>query len=130
MKGIKKGFSLLELLVVIGIIAVLLAIGAASYSTVQRKSRDAKRRGDLKALQQAAEQYYAVCGSEYPTAVAGFSEAFVCTTPPMTILPTDQVPFDPKTGLVYDCLGTCDTTQFTLCATPELESSICVSNQQ
>jgi prepilin-type N-terminal cleavage/methylation domain-containing protein len=130
MSEIKKGFSLLELLVVIGIIAILLAIGAASYSTVQRKSRDAKRRGDLKVLQQSAEQYYATCGNLYPTIGGGYNSAFICAAPSLVILPTAQVPFDPKTGTAYGCGGVCDTLQYTLCATPEIESSICVSNQQ
>ncbi|MFA6005036.1 MAG: type II secretion system protein [Patescibacteria group bacterium] len=128
----KKGFSLLELLVVIGIIAVLLAIGAASYSSIQRKSRDAKRRGDLKTLQQSMEQYYAVCGNLYPTVFpgTGVNTAIVCAASALTILPTGQIPFDPKDGTAYDCSGTCDNTQFTLCADAEIESSICVSNQQ
>ncbi len=62
-----KGFTLLELLVVISIIGILVAIGAASYTTAQQKSRDARRKGDLKAAQSAFEQYYAVTNSSYPT---------------------------------------------------------------
>ena len=124
----KKAFSLLELLVTVGIISILLAIGLTSYSTVQKKSRDAKRRGDLKTLQQAQEQYYSSCGNVYLT--PPIDSQIDCANPPLVILPTAQMLTDPKTGSAYTCGGTCDGTQFTICATPELENSICVSNQQ
>lgn len=124
----KKGFSLLELLVTVGIISILLAIGLTSYSTVQKKSRDAKRRGDLRTLQQAEEQYYSSCGYTYLT--PPIAAQIDCADPALVILPTAQMVTDPKTGAAYTCGGTCDTTQFTICATPELENSICVSNQQ
>lgn len=124
----KKGFSLLELLVTVGIIAILLAIGVTSYSTVQKKSRDAKRRGDLRTIQQALEQYYSTCGNTYQ--VPPISAEIVCNSPTLLILPTNQIPFDPKTGSSYGCGGTCNGSQFTLCATPEIENQICVSNQQ
>jgi len=126
---IKKGFSLLELLVVIGIIAILLAIAAVSYSTIQKKSRDARRQADLKSIQQAAEQYYAACGFTYPNFGSGTSE-ILCTDPTRMILPTEKLPLDPKTGTAYGCNGTCNPDGFTLCATPELGSEICVTNQQ
>jgi len=63
--NIKKGFTLLEMLVVIGIIAVLVGIVTSSYSTAQKKARDAKRQGDLKAAQQIMEQCYSVNTTSY-----------------------------------------------------------------
>ena len=66
-----KGFTLLEMLVVIGIIAVLVSIGFASYSTVQKKARDAKRRGDLGALKNVLEQCYSVGNYTYPAITGG-----------------------------------------------------------
>lgn len=127
-----KGFSLLELLVVVGIISILLAIVASSYSTAQKKTRDARRASDLKTIQQAAEQYYAICGYEYPVFQAGVSSEIVCSTNSTVLIPTDKIPLDPLTGSSYTCKtsSTCDDTEFTLCATPELGGSICVSNQQ
>jgi len=64
-----SGFSLLELLVVIAIIAILVVIGVVAYSSAQRKARDARRRANVKAMQDGFEQYYADNGS-YNTAAA------------------------------------------------------------
>jgi prepilin-type N-terminal cleavage/methylation domain-containing protein len=64
---IKKGFTLLEILVVIGIIVVLIGMGTVSYSTAQKKARDAKRKGDLQAFQKVLEQCYSISNYSYPT---------------------------------------------------------------
>ncbi len=63
---ITSGFTLLELLVVIGIISILLGFGAVSYSTSQKKARDAKRKADLQAIQKVLEQCYSVNTYSYP----------------------------------------------------------------
>lgn len=57
-KSLRKAFTLLELLVVMGIISVLIALGSVSYSTAQKKVRDAKRRDDMKKVQNCLEQFY------------------------------------------------------------------------
>lgn len=64
---IKKGFTLLEMLVVVGIIALLVGFAALSYSTVQKKARDARRKSDLKAFQNAMEQCYSINSFAYPS---------------------------------------------------------------
>ena len=64
---IKRGFTLLEMLVVIGIIAILVSLGTSSYSTAQKKARDARRKSDLKSFQNAMEQCYSVNSYKYPT---------------------------------------------------------------
>lgn len=70
-KIMKKSFTLLEMLVVIGIISVLVSMGFASYSTAQKKARDAKRQADLKSFQSAMEQCYSVNTYAYPTITGG-----------------------------------------------------------
>jgi prepilin-type N-terminal cleavage/methylation domain-containing protein len=130
----KKGFTLLEMLVVVGIIAVLVSIGISSYSTAQKKSRDAKRKSDLKAIQNALEQYYSICGYTYPAPSSGrVPTSITCTNPATTIMPT--VPVDPRTGTRYTMSQT-SSTDYTICApnTPPLESesvpTYCLTNQQ
>ena len=53
----KKGFTLLELLIVIGIISLLLTVSANLYSYSQKKSRDAKRKTDLENIRVSLESY-------------------------------------------------------------------------
>jgi len=71
MKIKNKGFTLLELLVVVGIMSVIMALLVASYVSAQKRGRDAKRKSDLKAMQNALEQYYGENSYEYPTPCSG-----------------------------------------------------------
>jgi prepilin-type N-terminal cleavage/methylation domain-containing protein len=59
------GYTLIEILVVMSIIAILTAISIASYTNVQQRGRDGKRLADIKTIQQALERYYADNG-HYP----------------------------------------------------------------
>ena len=52
-----QGFTLIELMVVISIIAILSVIGLTIFSGVQKNARDAKRKADLKAIATALEIY-------------------------------------------------------------------------
>lgn len=54
----QKGFTLVELLVAIGIIGILSSIAVVSVSNVRAKARDAKRIGDVKQVQTALESYF------------------------------------------------------------------------
>ncbi|MDO8498063.1 MAG: type II secretion system protein [bacterium] len=134
------GFTLLELLVVIGIIGVLLGLGSVSYSTGQKKARDTRRKSDLSVLQNTFEQYYSVCGFTYPTPTGGLNPASVsifCPNPTTGIMPT--LPADPRSGAAY-VLTTTGTTYSICVPTPvsggtkpletETVTTYCVSNQQ
>ncbi|HUD02706.1 MAG TPA: prepilin-type N-terminal cleavage/methylation domain-containing protein, partial [Candidatus Paceibacterota bacterium] len=54
----KKGFTLIELMVVIAIIGILASIIMVSLSSAQSKGRDAKRVADIRTIQLALEEYY------------------------------------------------------------------------
>lgn len=56
----KLGFTLIELMVVVSVIAILLGLGAASYTNAQKKARNSARKSDMRAMQTAFEQYYAI----------------------------------------------------------------------
>lgn len=62
------GFTLLELLVVMAILGILAAIGMASYTGVQAKARDARRKSDLENIARAMEMYYNDNGN-YPASL-------------------------------------------------------------
>jgi general secretion pathway protein G len=63
----RQGFTLVELLISISIIAILSVVLTVSFSNAQKSSRDQRRIEDLKAIQNAAEQYYLLNGNKYPT---------------------------------------------------------------
>lgn len=68
----QKGFTLIELLVVIAIMGILSSIVIASITTVKTKSRDTKRRADLKQLSAATELRYNDL-STYPASAGWFT---------------------------------------------------------
>lgn len=54
-----KGFTLVELLMVISIIAILVLAASSSFVNSQKKSRDVSRKTELKNLSDALNMYYA-----------------------------------------------------------------------
>lgn len=54
----RRGFTLVELLVAVAVIAVLVTIGSLNFSRARAKSRDAKRVGDLSQIRISVESNY------------------------------------------------------------------------
>ena len=98
----QKGFTIVELLIVIIVIGILAAIAFVAYGNVTKKARDSERTADAKAISSKAEEYYAN-NAAYPTlaqlnAVQGLNAASKVT---------------PTGGAIVDCgttLGTPTTT--------------------
>lgn len=128
-------FTLLEMLVVLGIIGTIVSLGFVSYTTAQKKARDAKRKQDLKAIQNALEQYYSICHYVYPNPDSGnkVPTSIICSDPYTVIL--NNVPTDPKTNARYTMTQTTNS-DYTICApnNPPLESesviTYCLTQQQ
>ncbi|AKM78199.1 MAG: fimbrial protein pilin [Candidatus Wolfebacteria bacterium GW2011_GWE1_48_7] len=68
----KKGFTLVEMLIVIAIIAILASVALVSVGGVRQSARDTKRVSDISKLQQQLEVYYSQNGA-YPADLATFS---------------------------------------------------------
>jgi len=104
-----KGFTLLELLVVIGIIGILVALATVSYTNTQAQGRDARRKQDLVAMQSALEQYYSANSYVYPTGACSAASIYL----------RSAWPTDPSTGLAYTNDALCSATEYCICATLE-----------
>lgn len=61
-----RGFTIIELLVVVAIIGLMTALGFALFSEARAKGRDAKREKDVKTLQDALS-IYVTNANTYPT---------------------------------------------------------------
>lgn len=101
------GFTLVELLVVIVILGLLATVGIGSFSSAQMKSRDARRKADIKSTQNALEIYFSDKG-QYPLGdglgnmlgcgneqVCGWGGAWIDDNGTMYM---QQLPEDPKDG--------------------------------
>lgn len=53
----KRGFTLVELLIVIVVIAILAAISIVAYNGIQKRTRDAVRMNDVAAMKKAIQLY-------------------------------------------------------------------------
>jgi len=117
---LNKGFTFIEILVVVTIIGVLTAIGVTSYRAATKKSRDGKRKADLEQIRAALEMYKADV-DQYPLAVScsGTIESGDNTY-------MDPVPCDPKnTGIyIYQYEPSVDGLTYKLGANLEVDTSI------
>ncbi len=67
MTGERRGFTLLELLVVMAIIATLLTIAVPRYFRSIQRSREAVLKQDLTALRESIDRFYGDTGKYPPT---------------------------------------------------------------
>ncbi len=62
----QKGFTLIEMVVVIAVMGVLMGLAFRGFAGIQESTRDTRRIADLRRVQTALELYFARCG-HYPT---------------------------------------------------------------
>lgn len=115
MQRTKKGFTLIELMVVVLIIAILGALGLVAYGNANTSARDGKRKADIEAVRQALLLYKQE-NSGYPTgSFATIAQAMVNAGYLSAPAPAEQ-----KTGhAAYSRSDTTSTTSFCICATME-----------
>lgn len=114
----KKAFTLIELLVVIAVLAGFMALLVPNYMQVRLKSRDVRRKSDLKAIQKALELYKLNQSfPSYPAALVTCSALSDGNGTYMTVVPQDplsQCNASP-TPYFYERNGS-DSSKYTLCA--------------
>lgn len=102
----KKGFTLIELIIVVAIIGILASIVLVGLGGFRARGRDARRIADLKQVQNGLELYFARCG-HYPGTANCASNAAAATWSDMSSallnsgLGVNQVPDDPITANNY-----------------------------
>ena len=109
------GFTLVELLVTISIIAILSIIGLMAYSSFMQNARNNKRQSDLKMIQSALEDFHAD-QLYYPSSLS------VLTSGSRIYL--NQVPNDPKDAAPYSYTQSgCSTGSIGYCLGATMENT-------
>lgn len=95
----KRGFTIIELLIVIAVIAILIGIALPRFKGMQDEGRIAQAKGELRTLQTAVESYYIHNNSAYPATTSAALETALSTAVPNII---NYVPTDPFSGTSAD----------------------------
>lgn len=102
-----QGFTLIELIVVMAIIALLISIVAPRYMRSLEKSKEAVLKEDLWVMRDALDKYYGDLG-KYPNSLGELVEQKYLRTIPVDPL-TDSTttwqvvpPDDPELGSIYN----------------------------
>lgn len=93
----KKGFTIIELLIVIAVIAILVGIALPRFKGMRDEGNITRAKGELRTLQTAVESYRIHTGA-YPAA-AGFEATLIAATPQI-ISATMNDPFAAATPYV------------------------------
>ncbi len=67
MRDGKRGFTLIELMIVVAIIGILAAIAIPKFAELIRKSNEGASKGNLGAIRSALSIYYGDMEGQYPT---------------------------------------------------------------
>src|SRR4030042_1228080 len=68
-----KGFTLIELMIVVAIIGILAAIAIPRFAQMLEKSREGATKGNLGSIKSAASIYYGDTEGRWPTTLNAFS---------------------------------------------------------
>src|SRR5260370_37796306 len=68
-----KGFTLIELMIVVAIIGILAAIAIPRFAQMLEKSREGSTKGNLGSIKSAASIYYGDTQGVWPTTLQSFS---------------------------------------------------------
>ncbi len=113
----KKGFTLIEILVVIAILAGFVAMLVPNFMQIRTKARDTKRKNDLTTLQKSLELYKQnQTPPVYPTALPAPCQVLTDANGTVYIQKTPSEPLTNCTANYYYKRTVADPTQYTLAA--------------
>lgn len=123
---IKKGFTLVELMIVITVIAILATIAVVTFTRVQKTARDSKRKEEMHSIVTALQGYYSE-KSVYPISATS-TAASTALTSALTTNYMSTVPTGPAgaSGVNTDYMYITNAAgqTFALCATLEVPTVI------
>lgn len=105
----ERGFTLVELLVTMTIMAVLISLALVSYQGARRSARDGKRKAELEEIRSALEMYRADEGIYPPDLPTLDGAGYI------------EVPSDPIAGRSYSYNRT-SANAYNLCAALEINT--------
>ena len=94
----RKGFTIIELLIVIAVIAVLIAIALPRFKGMREEGDIARAKGELRTLQAALESYYSHNNNAYPATGSAALDSALAVAEPRIVGGVMVDPFDTGGG--------------------------------
>ena len=76
----RKGFTLIELMIVVAIIGILASVAVPKFADLINKSREGSTKGNLSQIRSALSIYYADNEGRYPAGLSGTDVSFLRDT--------------------------------------------------
>ena len=83
----RKGFTLIELMIVVAIIGILAAIAIPKFAQMLEKSREGATKGNLAAIRSAVTIYYSEKEGTFPGDLSTAFTSYLYTIPPAKATP-------------------------------------------
>jgi prepilin-type N-terminal cleavage/methylation domain-containing protein len=99
---VHKGFTLIEIAVIVAVISVIATMTIVAYTTVQKQSRDQRRTSDITAYRTALKSYLAD-NNEFPPACGADNAGCNVSNLSSYLVPKymNEILHDPKSGTDY-----------------------------
>ena len=107
----RSGFTLVELMIVIAIVAILVSIALPNYQESVRKARRADAQTDLLEFSNTAERVFTVTNSYATTALPANSDFYVYSFPLAITATTYSIRATPTTAQSADACGAMSMNQ-------------------